>query len=372
MGGSGLLTSEFILILLWIGAVAVLTRFIRFDHVEIIAGRRETRYSWLFAFAVFFPVIWMAGHRGYIGDTGVYIRTFVEMPEDFNGFVGYLNPDAKDWAFFALSCLIKVLFGDNPTRYFMIIAFLQGVILLSVFRKYSPDYLVSVFLFLASADYISWMFNGIRQFTAVTIILAGTGWMIRKKHIRVILLILLASQFHKSALLMIPIYLIAQGKAWNVRTMLFMALVILAVVYVQRFTNILDDLLAETQYSNVVSEYQSFHDDGTSPIRVLVYSVPALFAFIGRRKIIQVNNPLINLSTNMALISAGLYIISAFTSGIFLGRLPIFASIFGYILLPWEIDYLYKDNSRIIVYFLMIIFYLLFYYYQMHMAWGLF
>ena len=47
-------------------------------------------------------------------------------------------------------------------------------------------------------------------------------------------------------------------------------------------------------------------------------------------------------------------------------------SIFGYILLPWEIDYLYKDNSRIIVYFLMIIFYLLFYYYQMHMAWGLF
>lgn len=372
MGGSGLLTSEFILILLWIGAVAVLTRFIRFDHVEIIAGRRETRYSWLFAFTVFFPVIWMAGHRGYIGDTGVYIRTFVEMPEDFNGFVGYLNPDAKDWAFFALSCLIKVLFGDNPTRYFMIIAFLQGVILLGVFRKYSPDYLVSVFLFLASADYISWMFNGIRQFTAVTIILAGTGWMIRKKHIRVILLILLASQFHKSALLMIPIYLIAQGKAWNVRTMLFMALVILAVVYVQRFTNILDDLLAETQYSNVVSEYQSFHDDGTSPIRVLVYSVPALFAFIGRRKIIQVNNPLINLSTNMALISAGLYIISAFTSGIFLGRLPIYASIFGYILLPWEIDYLYKDNSRISVYFLMIIFYLLFYYYQMHMAWVLF
>ena len=47
-------------------------------------------------------------------------------------------------------------------------------------------------------------------------------------------------------------------------------------------------------------------------------------------------------------------------------------SIFGYILLPWEIDYLYKDNSRISVYFLMIIFYLLFYYYQMHMAWVLF
>ena len=84
------------------------------------------------------------------------------------------------------------------------------------------------------------------------------------------------------------------------------------------------------------------------------------------------NNPLINLSTNMALISAGLYIISVFTSGIFIGRLPIYASIFGYILLPWEIDYLYKDSSRTMVYLLMITFYLAFYYYQMHIAWGMF
>jgi hypothetical protein len=100
--------------------------------------------------------------------------------------------------------------------------------------------------------------------------------------------------------------------------------------------------------------------------------MPAVFAFMGRKAIERTNNPLINLCTNMSLITAGLYLISVFTSGIFIGRLPIYASLYGYILLPWEINYMYKDSSRFMVYGLMILFYLVFYYYQMHLAWGLF
>lgn len=367
-----MLRSTFVLILFWIGAMDLIQRFVKTDHMEWQGGRPVIRSNWLFALLTFLPVIWIAGHRGNIGDTSNYAYTFSQMPETFSGFLKYLDPSGKDWAFFALSAFIKAAVSSQRVVYFTIIAAFQGLILVMVYRKYSISYVTSVFLFIASSDYISWMFNGIRQFMAVTIIFAGTGWMIERKHIQVILLILLASQFHASALLMIPIYLIAQGRAWNGRTILFIGLAFLAIIYADRFTDIMEYLLAETQYVNVVSDFRGFNDNGTSPIRALVYSMPAVFAFMGRKAIERTNNPLINLCTNMSLITAGLYLISVFTSGIFIGRLPIYASLYGYILLPWEINYMYKDSSRFMVYGLMILFYLVFYYYQMHLAWGLF
>jgi transmembrane protein EpsG len=371
-GGDVLLRSEYVLILFWIGAMAIVPRFVKTDHMEWTGGRIEIRVNWLFAFLVFLPVIWMAGHRGNIGDTVVYAQTFAEMPEDLSGFLKYLDPLGKDWAFFALSAFIKAAVSSSRVVYFTIIAAVQGLILVSIYRKYSISYYTSVFLFLASADYISWMYNGIRQFMAVTIVFAGTGWMIERKHIRVILLILVASQFHASALLMIPIYLIAQGRAWNGRTLLFIVLIFAAVAFAERFTNIIDSLLADTQYGNVVADFRGFNDNGTSPIRALVYSTPTVFAFLGRKAIDGTNNPLINLCTNMSLITAGIYLLSVFTSGIFIGRLPIYASLYGYMLLPWEINYLYKDRSRFMIYGLMILFYLAFYFYQVHLSWGLF
>ena len=84
---------------------------------------------------------------------------------------------------------------------------------------------------------------------------------------------------------------------------------------------------------NVVSDWQSLNDDGTNIIRVLVYSIPAILSFIGRKWLNAENNQCINLCTNMSIISAAIYMVSAGTSGVFLGRLPIFTSLYSYILL---------------------------------------
>ena len=48
------------------------------------------------------------------------------------------------------------------------LASIQAIILVTIYRKYSTNYLLSIFLFIASTDYLSWMFNGVRQFAAVT------------------------------------------------------------------------------------------------------------------------------------------------------------------------------------------------------------
>ena len=73
----------------------------------------------------------------------------------------------------------------------------------------------------------------------------------------------------------------------------------------------------------------------------------------------------------MCLISALSYILSGFTSGLFLGRIPIYFSLYSYILIPWIIEKVFTDKSVKIVYIAMVCFYILYYYYQVHVIWGL-
>ena len=342
-----------------------------YKRIEVVCGETVERYQFWFAFLVFAPVIWMAGTRDFFGDTGMYFEIFSAMPSLFSELPDYVAESTKDTGFYTFSVLVKIIISQDYTVYLTILALIQAIAIIFIYRKYSMSYIFSIFLFVISTDYVAWMYNGIRQFTAVTIVFAATALMLQKKYLPLVAIILFASTMHMSALLMIPLVIIAQGEAWNKKTLMFIALALLAIVFVSEFTDILDVALEETQYKNVISDYEGFKDDGTNPIRVLVYSVPAILAFVGRKIIRKVDEPLINFCTNMSIISAGLYLVSMVTSGIYMGRLPIYASLYGYILLPWEIENIFNRQSRKIVYAGIIICYFVFYYYQMHFAWGL-
>ena len=357
--------------------MAIVAKSFKLQRVEYVLGKPQFRYPIWFAILMFVPVIWMVGHRYDIGDTYTYVFSFINMPTTFDDISNYLSHLDKDKGFYLVSCLLRIICGDLEFAslkiiYLSLIAIIQSVPLILVYRKYSSNYVFSIFLFIISTDYIMWMCNGIRQFIAVTIIFFATILMIKKKYISLILIILLASTFHQSALIMIPIVFLARGNAWNKKTLIFLGLVILSVVYVGEFTTLMNDTLAETQYSDMASSTVFSEDDGTNPLRVLVYSVPAILSFFCRNQIKASKDPVINLCTNMSIISMGIYIVSMVTSGIYIGRVPIYMSLYSYILLPWEIDHLFKEENRKYIYIAMVVCYLLFYYYQMHITYGLF
>lgn len=319
--------SQTTFVIVWLAMMAVILNITLVVRQENVLGKKEIRANWLFAICVFAPIFIQASFRGDIGDSNSYRKMFGELPNTINELVAYIPTVTKDKGFFFLSGLIKIIFGSNTIVYFLILALLQSIVLVAVYRKYSSQYLVSIFLFVASTDYLSWMFNGIRQFTAVTLLFAATGLMLKKKWISTLVIILLASTIHQSALLMIPIVIIAQGKAWNKRSVIFLVAAMIAIVFVNQFTNILDSMMQETQYANVVSDWNEWGDDGTNVLRVLVYSIPTILSLIGIKYIQAEDDPVINFCTNMSIISTGIYIISMFTSGIFIGRLPIYASL---------------------------------------------
>lgn len=356
-------------LIVWLAGMAIVSGLIPTTRPETVLGKKVTRANWLFAICVFLPIFLQATFRGDIGDTYSYKMIFKELPDTWGGLFAYLPAVTKDKGFTTLSAVIKILFGGNTTVYFMIIALFQSAVLIAVYRKYSSRYLVSIFLFVASSDYLSWMFNGIRQFMAVTLLFAATGLMLKKKWIPSILVILLASTMHQSALLMIAIVIIAQGKAWNRRSILFLIAALIAVAFVNQFTDLLDNAMQETQYANMVTDWNQWGDDGTNALRVLVYAVPTILSVIGLRYIRAENDTVINFCTNMSIVSSGLYLISMFTSGVFIGRLPIYASLYNYILLPWEIEHMFTKESQRLVMLIMIAAYLFFYWYQVAVTW---
>ena len=339
---------------------------------EHISGKVVTRYTWIFALLVIVPLVYFAATRNNFGDTLAYKRGFSNSVSSFAQIPEFLKGIKKDKAFYLFAAIWRTILGDRVTVYFGIIALFQLFCLVNTFRKYTPYFLTALFIFVASTDYLSYMHNGIRQFVAVCMIFSCSKWIFEKKYLFSIFTVLVASLFHQSALLMIPVIFIVQGEPWNKSTVLFMIIALGAVFFVDRFTNIMDNLLSETQYSNVVSDWTSWNDNGTNPIRVLVYSVPMLLSIIGLRFIREAEDPVINVCVNMSIICSGLFIISMATSGIYVGRLPIYVSLYSNcILLPWEIEHLFSKQSASFIRTVMIILFMLFYYYQTHIAWSI-
>lgn len=170
---------------------------------------------------------------------------------------------------------------------------------------------------------------------------------------------------------MLPILFVVQGKAWNKRTLMMMAGVCVAILFVDQLTTILDTMLAETQYSNLITNEIWINDDGTNLFRVMFYSIPAVLSLVGKRYADKETSPVINMCVNCSICTAVIYLLSAFSSGIYIGRLPIYTTLQGYVAVPWLIDNMFtKESARLVKIALMGV-YLAFFYYQMHMAWGI-
>jgi hypothetical protein len=209
------------------------------------------------------------------------------------------------------------------------------------------------------------MQNGMRQFTAVCITFAAFELLVRRKYLWFAVVTLIASTFHGSALLMLPFAYIMSGQALSKKSLLMIGAMLLMIPMMDTVLPIMERLLDGTQYSDVVGGEIWEADDGTNLVRVLVYSVPALVALVGFRYFRGCQDRAANLCINATLITMVIYLISSATSGIYIGRIPIYTTLHGYIVLPWMIDQIFEKQTAKLIKFLMVVLYLAFFTYQM-------
>lgn len=358
-------------LLIWLfGAGACL--HLMFPKKQVMSGGlREERWETMPAVILAVPyVIWTAFRRNF-GDTELYRSIFSEAPNSLAQIGIYLTANTKDQGYSVFTIIFKMILGNSDILFFLLIALFQMVCIVWFFRKYSSNYWISFFLFIVSTDYLSWMHNGMRQFIASAIVLIATEMLIQKKYVAMVLLILFASTFHASVLIMLPIMFIVQGKAWNHRTLLFMLGSLIVFAYVDRFTPILDQILSDTQYSDMMTNEIWTADDGTNILRVIVYSMPAVLSLLGLPYLNKYGNRTINICVNCSIVTMMIYLLASVTSGIYIGRLPIYTTLQGYIAVPWLIKNMFEEKSAHVMSILMLGAFLVFFYFQMHMGWGL-
>lgn len=334
-----------------------------------VAGEYEGRYKWFTALVIIGVLTYVAATRyeRFI-DTGAYILGFMKSGSSWSDILAILGRDGKDKGFDILVVVLKALLGDHYRIYLGVIAGFCLLCVFSVYRKHSSNLFMSAFLFIASGEFVMWTHNGMRQFVAVSMIFAATDLLLRKKYIPYCLIVLLASTIHASALIMIPVILVVQGKPWNIKAIAML----LAILAVTSSTDLLNDILIgvmeNSQYSNDVETLMG--TDGVNIFRVLVFAIPPLLALLFRREITRLDIPLINLAVNMSIVSLGVYIIALYTSGIYIARIPIYFSLYNYILLPWIIDRFFEKQSARLIHVCVMACYMAYYYYQMHIVWG--
>ena len=357
--------------LIWIFAAGILLYKMP-QRTEYLGGRRVRRWYWFTAILLVFPYILWAGSRTNFIDTITYIQTFNMVPSSIAQIPAYLAYNDKDQGFSVLMIICKSLGITDYHQFFMLIAAFQMLCLVYTFRKYSDNFWISMFLFVASTDYLSWMHNGIRQFIAVCMTFAAFDLLVKRRYVPFTLIVLLASTIHGSALLMLPFAYLMTGPALNRKTIMMIFGVALIIPFIDRLLPILESVLMDTQYDDMMTNGIWENDDGWYLIRVLVYSVPALVAILGRKYVKSNRDPAINMCINASMITVAMYLVSSVTSGIYIGRIPIYTTLHGYMILPWLIDQIFEKASARLVKLLMVVCYVGFHYYQMEIIWGLF
>ena len=359
--------------LIWIVIVSFFSEMMRGKRRVLVHGNYQVRTTWFWAILFFVPITICSAQRGtWEGDTGTYSLMFQQIPSDFSAVSEVLASAERDKGYPLLELLVKSI-GGTFRQMVTGIAIFSSCAVVSTYRKYSEKYAMSIFLFVAGFEYYQWMFNGMRQFIAVSILLLCTPAIIEKKYKYLILPLCIATSLHMSVLIIVPCLFVVSGKAFNKRILLSMAVIVVAVLALARagmLNELIVDLMNETQYDSIVDEYVETMDAGTNIMRVLVYSVPTIIAIVGLKYIRHENDPVINFCVNMSVISMCIYVVSMFTSTILIGRLPIYFSIYNYILLPWEINHIFERKSATIVSVTLVISYLAYNYFQVAVAHG--
>lgn len=121
------------------------------------------------------------------------------------------NEQKNEIAFFYINKIIIAL-GLG----FQWMFFTMAMITWYFYFKSLPKFLLPLLLFFLFVDeYFFWSMNGVRQFVAMGIWLFSTRYILNKKLFKYVIFILIASLFHRSALVLLPLYFLPYTKIHN-------------------------------------------------------------------------------------------------------------------------------------------------------------
>lgn len=316
-------------------------------------------------------MVFFVAERSDYNDTVSYINAFNDASTNITTKELFGSTDVNSPGFSTLMVLFKRYISKDYTAWFTFLAIFQAGAIVSIYYRYSCNFFLSMYLFIASTSFM-WLQSGIRQFTAVCLILYFLNFVIERRILAFAIVVYLAYTIHDSAILWIPIYFIVKFKPFSKQIWVCIILTLLAFFFVTQFTSLLDSSLEGTDYegygtamTNYDADSSGQLDNGANPIRFLISAVPPAIALWRWKYIKDRTNPMIDVCINMGTAAAGVNLLGIVTSGILVGRVPIYFTPVNFIVLPWMFKYSFSGYVKKIIVTLCYILYFAYFLYDM-------
>lgn len=328
-------------------------------------GRYTEKCNKVIAFFAMMVLILVAGLRNGIGDTVIYMDGFKTAPSTIAASIKmFVNKEMKDRGFYLLEGIIKSV-KDDKHFFIFVMSFVTIGLIFMTYYKYSEYLELSIYLFITTGCYLVTM-NGIRQYLASAILFFFFPMIENRNWKAYIPIVLICSTLHKSALIFLPLYFLANHQAWGKVTKWILMIGIILYVTYPVTGPILADMLGESQYGEYKSALMST-GSGANMIRVLVMAVPVVLSYIGR-EYLKGKEKYYNIIVNFSVVNL-IFILLATKFWIY-ARFNMYFSVYMIILIIWCIRYLFDETNRKIIYILCMFFYFIYYWYEMVMSLG--
>lgn len=279
------------------------------------------------------------GLRTHYNDTDSYrgnyeaTQCFPEFWERFDATLG-ANP-----GFHICNAAMKTI-GISWHGMFLIYSFITVSSALWLFKKYSLDFVTSLFLFFATNAY-TLTGAALKQCLAIAIGSLAIPFALKKKWIIFGLILLLASTFHPY-ILMYSIAPLLTFKPWTRWTYVLIAGALLSGYLFERLVGVLIDMAAL-----VGDEYteEKMMGEGVNILRVLVSMAPVALSYLYRKDLFQKSSKQEHLFVNLSMINACVMFVGLFGSSIAFSRLAGYFTLMQCISLAWIISRL-PDRDR--------------------------
>lgn len=315
-------------------------------HIKKISSLKNIAFLSIMLLLVLLPSI-----RGVeVGtDTETYVRIF-QSTHNFQDVL--LFKMEIGYSIFSFIC--SFLF----TNYFFLLA-LIALIVVTLYSKLimhlSVNYFLSFYIFITSGTYV-FFFNGARQGIAAALTSYAIIYIIKKNLFIYLFIIILAASFHKTAVIMLPMYyLVNRNNNYKINLMV-LALSFLLIVNLDYFIDLL---------TSIDDRYETYGDKVESGGQLTIaFNIVLGFVFVCIKPFIKKHIGSYNILLNIYLFCIVVSFVALFAqvnpSGLL--RLTVYFSWTAIFMWPIVFINIKDVNFRSILYFVTIIFYGIYFY----------
>ena len=235
-------------------------------------NRNLTTY-YIFVFICAAILVCVAGLRHNVGtDYGGYYWRYPQWSE-------WMEQRVKSWDEPGLAILARLMHYISDDGAYFIFAQSTFIISLYVFTysRNTDNFFFCIMLYIFCGCW-SGSFNAVRQYMAGAVLFAGHRLMFDRKFIKFCIMVFIASAFHITAFVMLPMYFVV-SKNLSLKKILF--IIVFGIVLVYSY-DILFSLVGVMKETDTGGELSTYATNTINPLRVAIAFCPVLLYLILR------------------------------------------------------------------------------------------